>query len=220
MITKYVDVFFTTFDDTVQYVKKNDKVKCVGPVLSSRLEDGDKQHGRSMCRFNKEKPVIMFVGGSLGAKSINNAVIKNLENLLEKYQIIHICGKGQDSLARCQGYISFEFVDKEFKDLMALADVVVSRSGSNAIFELLSQKKPMLLIPLPETSSRGEQFLNAKSFQQKGFAEIVKDVDIEKDLLQAVDRVYANRLSYVGNMEKAKWKHTSIQELFTEIINE
>ena len=105
----------------------------------------------------------MFVGGSLGAKSINNAVKNNLDGLLAKYNIIHICGKEQTDGTKKDGYIQFEFVDKEFKDLMALADIVVSRSGSNAIFELLSLRKPMLLIPLPSTSSRGEQTLNALS---------------------------------------------------------
>ena len=218
MSLPFVDTFFTTFPDTQKYVQNPQKVNYVGPVLSTRLEDGDAEHGRNMCFFNKDKPVIMFVGGSLGAKSINHAVIKNLEELLEKYQIIHICGKGQTSLARCEGYAPFEFVDKEFKDLMALADVVISRSGSNAIFELLSQKKPMLLVPLPSTSSRGEQSLNAQSFQKQGFAEILKDEDADKDLIAAVDMVYAHREQYVANMEKADWKHTSNQNLYAEII--
>lgn len=218
MSLPFVDTFFTTFPDTQNYVLNTQKVNYVGPVLSSRLNNGDAEFGRNMCFFNKDKPVIMFVGGSLGAKSINHAVIKNLEELLERYQIIHICGKGQTTQARCEGYAPFEFVDKEFKDLMALADVVISRSGSNAIFELLSQKKPMLLVPLPSTSSRGEQSLNAQSFQKQGFAEIIKDEDIDKDLVGAVDMVYAHREQYIANMEAADWKHTSNQELFAEII--
>lgn len=217
MSLPFVDTFFTTFPDTQNFVSNPQKVQYVGPVLSSRLDNGDAELGRNMCFFNKDKPVIMFVGGSLGAKSINHAVIKNLEELLEKYQVIHICGKGQTSQARCEGYAPFEFVDKEFADLMALADVVISRSGSNAIFELLSQKKPMLLIPLPSTSSRGEQSLNAQSFQKQGFAEILKDEDVDKDLVAAVDMVYAHREQYIANMEAAKWKHTSNQDLFAKI---
>lgn len=217
MSLPFIDTFFTTFPETKKYVQNPKKVNYVGPVLSDRLDNGDAEHGRSMCFFNKDKPVIMFVGGSLGAKSINNAVIKNLETLLNKYQIIHICGKGQTSAAKCEGYASFEFVDKEFKDLMALADVVISRSGSNAIFELLSQKKPMLLIPLPGTASRGEQTLNAQSFRKQGFAEVIKDEDITTDLVAAVDLVYDHRDQYITNMERTDWKHTSNQELFKEI---
>ena len=101
---------------------------------------------------------------------------------------------------------------------MALADVVISRSGSNAIFELLSQKKPMLLVPLPSTSSRGEQSLNAQSFKKQGFAEILSDEEISDKLIAKVDEVFQYRNDYIKNMNEAKWKRTSNKELF-EIIN-
>lgn len=217
MSLPFVSTFFTTFAETADYVNDKHKVRCVGPVLTDRLNNGDVEKARDLCNFTADKPVLMFVGGSLGAKSINEAVLKNLETLLEKYQIIHICGKGQTGRARCKGYAPFEFVDREFKDLMALADVVISRSGSNSIFELLSQKKPMLLVPLPSTSSRGEQALNAKSFQKQGFAEIITDDKIADDLVAAVDNMYEYRHEYINNMQNAEWKRTSNQELF-EII--
>ena len=220
MSLPFVSTFFTTFADTTDYVNDKHKVRYVGPVLTDRLNNGDVEKARDLCDFTADKPVVMFVGGSLGAKSINNAVIKNLETLLEKYQIIHICGKGQTSLARCKGYAPFEFVDKEFKDLMALADVVVSRSGSNAIFELLSQKKPMLLVPLPSTSSRGEQSLNAKSFKKQGFAEVIEDDKIAENLVPMLDNLYTYTHEYIANMENAKWKHTSNRELFEEICHD
>lgn len=216
----FVKTFFTTFPDTAEYVGSKDKINYVGPVLTDRLKNGDAEKARDLCFFNTDKPVVMFVGGSLGAKSINNAVIKNLEYLLEKYQIIHICGKGQAIQAKCDGYMPFEFVDAEFKDLMALADVVVSRSGSNAIFELLSQKKPMLLIPLPSTSSRGEQALNAVSFKKRGFAEVLSDEEVDTKLCEMLDEVYQYRNDYIRNMSEAQWKHTSNQQLFDLISNE
>ncbi|MBR1600266.1 MAG: undecaprenyldiphospho-muramoylpentapeptide beta-N-acetylglucosaminyltransferase [Alphaproteobacteria bacterium] len=220
MSLPFVNTFFTTFADTSNYVNHKEKIKYVGPVLTDRLENGNKEKARDMCFFNSDKPVIMFVGGSLGAKSINNAVIKNLETLLDKYQIIHICGKGQTIQAKCDGYMPFEFVDTEFKDLMALADVVVSRSGSNAIFELLSQKKPMLLVPLPSASSRGEQSLNAKSFKKQGFAEILTDDEVSDKLVQKIDEVFQFRNDYIKNMNESLWKRTSNKELFEIIENE
>ena len=219
MSLPFISTFFTTFADTADYVKNKDKVCYVGPVLTDRLNNGNPENALAMCNFNAGKPVVMFVGGSLGAKSMNNAVIKHLEKLLNKYQIIHICGKGQIPMARCEGYAPFEFVDKEFKDLMALADIVVSRSGSNAIFELLSQKKPMLLVPLPSTSSRGEQSLNAQSFKKQGFAEIIKDEEINDKLPKMIDEVFKYRQEYIKNMESAQWKHTSNKELFEIIGN-
>lgn len=216
----FVKLFFTTFADTQKYVRNQKKVRYVGPVLTERLNNGDAEKARTFCHFNAEKPVIMFVGGSLGAKSINAAVIDHLEHLMDKYQVIHICGKGQIRQTRRPGYAPFEFVDKEFKDLLALADVVISRSGSNAIFELLSQKKPMLLVPLPSTSSRGEQSLNALSFKAKNLAEVLNDSDLAQKLPAAIDEVYAKRCELIANMTAAEWKSTDNHALEEEIIND
>ncbi|MBP5615859.1 MAG: undecaprenyldiphospho-muramoylpentapeptide beta-N-acetylglucosaminyltransferase, partial [Alphaproteobacteria bacterium] len=156
MSLPFVSKFFTTFDDTAQYVKNKSKVDYIGPVLSDRFEGADKARGCRLCGFDENKPIVMFVGGSLGAKSLNDAVRANIAALLERYQIIHICGRGQvDPNINYQGYVQFDYVDKEFKDLMEASDVVVSRAGSNAIFELLNLHKPMVLVPLPSASSRG-----------------------------------------------------------------
>ena len=224
MSLPFVGTFFTTFDDTQNYVnpKYRSKVQYIGPVLSDRLENGDRKAALKMCDFNNKKPIIMFVGGSLGAQSLNAAVRKNIFALLEKYQIIHICGKGQLADIKRQGYAQFEFVDKEFKDLMAAADVVISRAGSNAIFELLSLKKPMLLVPLPSKSSRGEQSLNAMSFKKHGFADVIKDEDLEMSnlLLSQIDDLYQKREDYTRNMQQAETKQTSTQKLYEAIINE
>lgn len=223
MSLPFVSTFFTTFPDTEKYVKEQfrSKVKYIGPVLSDRLYNGDAEKARQICNFNTEKPVLMFVGGSLGAKSINNAVRKNLHTLLQKYQIIHICGKGQMQRIAMEGYIQFEFVDKEFKDLMALTDVVISRAGSNAIFELHSLQKPMLLIPLPTGSSRGEQMLNARAFEERGFAKVLADEKVSDAgvLSDMVDEVYANRAQMVESMRASKMKQTTSQELFEAIIH-
>lgn len=217
----FVHKFFTTFIETKDHVKNKSKVQYIGPVLSDRLYNGDKNRALELLDFSAEKPIVMFVGGSLGAKSINRAVEKTIEQLLEKYQVIHICGKGQRTFIMAQGYKQFEFVDTELKDFMAASDVVVSRSGSNAIFELWSLRKPMLLIPLPSTSSRGEQSLNARSFEKQGFAEVLQDRDLDKSglLLRAIDRVYEERDLMAQNMENSELKYTSAEELFTEIIN-
>ena len=223
MSLPFVSTFFTTFPDTEKYVneKFRSKVKYIGPVLSDRLYNGDAEKARQMCRFSDHKPVIMFVGGSLGAKSINAAVRKNLSNLLEKYQVIHICGKGQIQRITQKGYIQFEFVDKEFKDLMALADVVISRAGSNAIFELHSLQKPMLLVPLPTGSSRGEQMLNARAFEEHGFAKVLADEELNNlgVLTDKIDEIYSSREEMIKNMRSSKMKQTTSQQLYEAIIN-
>ena len=224
MSLPFVGTFFTTFADTQKYVvpKFRNKVKYVGPVLSDRLYNGDAAKASQMCRFKADKPVLMFVGGSLGAKSLNNAVRQNLDKLLRKYQIIHICGKGQLQRLQREGYMQFEFVDSEFKDLLALADVVISRAGSNAIFELLSLHKPMLLVPLPKGSSRGEQSLNAADFADHGFAKVMADEQLVDDNLfvKMIDKTFDERSQMMAAMQTAELKQTTSQELYQAIIDD
>lgn len=221
MSLPFVSKFFTTFIDTVKYVRTPQKVCYIGPVLSDRLKNGDKNKALLMCNFNTEKPIVMFVGGSLGAQSLNKAVLQNIDALLQKFQIIHICGKGQKTDLERQGYAQFEFVDKEFKDLLAATDIVVTRSGSNAIFEFWSLNIPMLLVPLPSNASRGEQTSNAQNFQSKGFAEILLDKDLAQNglLLAQIDKMYQNLGTYRNNIKNSDLKFTSNEELYKEIVN-
>ncbi|MBR6327363.1 MAG: undecaprenyldiphospho-muramoylpentapeptide beta-N-acetylglucosaminyltransferase [Alphaproteobacteria bacterium] len=220
MSLPFVSKFFTTFDDTAQYVKNKSKVDYIGPVLSDRFEGADKARGCRLCGFDENKPIVMFVGGSLGAKSLNDAVRANIAALLERYQIIHICGRGQvDPNINYQGYVQFDYVDKEFKDLMEASDVVVSRAGSNAIFELLNLHKPMVLVPLPSASSRGEQSLNAASFVNKGYAKMIKDEDLVKSevLLDTIDEVYRNKDTYRQTMEASDFKSSNNTNLAQKV---
>jgi UDP-N-acetylglucosamine--N-acetylmuramyl-(pentapeptide) pyrophosphoryl-undecaprenol N-acetylglucosamine transferase len=222
MSLPFVSRFFTTFEDTAQYVREKDrqKVLCVGPVLSDRLKNGQRERGCALCGFSADKPVIMAIGGSLGAKSLNAAVRQNLKALLERFQVIHICGKGQvEDDADCEGYKQFEYVDQDLKDLMEAADVVISRAGSNSIFELLSLAKPMIMVPLPTGSSRGEQTLNARSFQRKGYGEVLPDEELadEGKLVALVQQVYDNREKYRQAMKTADVKTTDHKRL-AEIV--
>ena len=220
MSLPFVSKLFTTFEDTKDYIKEKSKVEYIGPVISDRLKNGDIEKAIKTCSLERNKAIIMVIGGSLGANSINKAVRDNLNDLLPKYQIIHICGKGQmdDSISN-PGYKQFEFVDKELKDFMASVEVVISRAGSNSIFELLSLKKPMVLIPLPETSSRGEQSLNAEVFQRKGYCEIIKDEELTNNYLfiETIDNVFDNKDRYKNNMKNCSMKTTNAQDLFKRI---
>ena len=217
----FVSKFFTTFPESVKSIMQKDKVECVGPVLSDRLFNGNREKGAEHAHLDANKPTIMFIGGSLGAHSLNIAVMKNLPLLLKKYQVIHIAGKMEynPSLKR-KGYMQYAFVDEQLKDLMALSDVVVSRAGSNSIFELASLHKPMILVPLPNTSSRGEQTLNAENFVSKGYGEILADEDVEDPdkLLPMIHKVYANRETYSQNMEKNPVTITSASALSKRIM--
>lgn len=192
------------FPETIN-VLPPEKSVLTGTPIRDELFSGVRQKGLSLCGFSGEKPVLLIIGGSQGAASINNAVRDHLDKLLEKFQIIHICGKDKmDNLRLTMSdYRQFEYVKEELSDLFAAADVVISRAGANAICELLALKKPNILVPLPAASSRGDQLLNAKSFEAQGYSVVVQDDMLSDVILQKTAEVYENRMTYIHNMEKS-----------------
>ena len=149
---------------------------------------------------------MLVIGGSIGSVFINQVVREALPQLLKEYQVIHLCGKGNldNSLAQTKGYAQYEYIKDELKDLFALADIVVSRAGANAICELLALHKPNILIPLSAAASRGDQILNARSFEKQGFSYVIEEETLTVDiLLEAIRKVYANREDYRQAMEKS-----------------
>ena len=148
----------------------------------------------------------MIIGGSLGSVAVNNAVRSALPQLLDKFDIVHLCGKGNldESLTGTPGYVQYEYIGKELPDLYALSDLVISRAGANVICELLALHKPMLLIPLPAAASRGDQLLNAESFKKQGFAKVLQEEDITPQVLtEQVISLYDERQSYISAMEES-----------------
>jgi len=199
----------TTFPETKQYLRA-DKTEHIGAIVREDLKHGNAVRGLAYCHFIREKAVLLIMGGSLGSQRINQAVRAHLTDLLSHFQIVHICGKGQvDSSINVRGYQQFEYIQRELSDIMVMADIVVSRAGSNSIFEFLSLRKPMLLIPLSKEASRGDQIVNAKSFEKLGYCEVLFDEDVTGDtFLQAIYRVYENKAKYVESMKKSEISQT------------
>ena len=212
------------FPETVAMLPK-DKAILTGSPIREELAKGDKLSALDMCGFTANRPVILVIGGSLGAASVNKAVREALPNLLQDFQVAHICGKEKidNMLLHTEGYIQFEYVKAELKDLFAMADVVVSRAGANSICELLALKKPNLLVPLSAANSRGDQILNAKSFESQGYSMVVDDDDLSAQLLtEKVTELYFNRQSYIDAMGKSNQMsaiHT-IVNLIEECVNQ
>ena len=165
------------------------KAVLTGSPIRQELLSGNKIAAMDLCKFTADKPVILVIGGSLGAVAVNEAVRAALPELLKQFQIIHLCGKGKvdHSLKEIKGYCQFEYIKNELRDLFALADVVISRAGANAICELLALRKPNLLIPLSARASRGDQILNARSFERQGFSLVIEEEQLTNaTLLDAV----------------------------------
>lgn len=196
----------TTFPEAVKHIKDNKGIH-TGTPIRDMLFKGSKENGFEMCGFSGNKPVILIMGGSQGSVKVNNSVRELLGKLLPKYDIVHLCGKGNldENLNNKEGYKQFEYVSDELPNLFAMADMVISRAGSNAICEFLALHKPMLLIPLGKNASRGDQILNAQSFKKQGFAEVIDEEKMTKgSLFDTINRVYENRQGYINAMENSQ----------------
>ena len=199
------------FPETLQSLPA-EKAILTGSPIRNELTKGDKHKGLEMCGFTTAKPVIMVIGGSLGAAEVNKLVREALPKLLEDFQIVHICGKDKidNLLLKTDGYKQFEFVKDALKDLFAMADIVISRAGANAICELLTLRKPNLLIPLPAHASRGDQILNAKSFEAQGFSMVAdEDYLTAVTLTEKVHELYFTRQSYIDAMQNSRIKDST-----------
>ena len=186
-----VQATYDILDDLKAKVKAQhikEPVKCRELLIESIKEQMDV--GETAYDFEEKTSVVMVIGGSLGAANVNKAVRAALPSLLGDFQVVHLCGKDKvdNLLLNTPGYRQFEYVKAELKDLFAMADVVISRAGANAICELLALKKPNILIPLPASSSRGDQLLNARSFEAQGFSIVIGEDDLTTELL--VDKVH------------------------------
>lgn len=183
------------------------KAVLTGCPIRRELLSGNAERGRAFCGLTGQKPVLLIIGGSLGSVAVNKAVRSILPRLLEHFQVLHLCGKGnlEASLAHTPGYAQFEYVREELPDLFALCDLVLSRAGANAICELLALRKPSLLIPLPAAASRGDQILNARSFVRQGFSVMLEEESLTPDLLlDTLLRLHKDRDRYIRVMEQSR----------------
>lgn len=211
------------FPETVKNLPGR-KAVLTGSPIRDELLMGNKEAGLKFCGFNRNKPVILVIGGSLGAQSVNDAVRKALPELLHDFQIAHICGKGKRDVSlvtmESAGYKQFEYITDELKDIFAMADLVISRAGANSICELLALHKPNILVPLSK-GSRGDQILNAHSFESQGYSMVVKDDEnLATNLIEKVTELYFTRLTYINAMQKSNQSNAikTIMSLITSVM--
>lgn len=194
------------FPETLKYLPA-EKAVLTGSPIRKELLSGNRLHGLTYCHFKSDKPVILVIGGSSGSQFINEIVRGILPELLEKYQVLHLCGKGNldDSLNNTAGYAQFEYANQELSDLFAAADIVISRAGANAICELLALRKPNILIPLSANASRGDQILNAHSFEKQGYSIVIEEEQLDSAVLSnAIHNLFENRNQYVKAMAESE----------------
>lgn len=200
----FVQKMCVTFDAAKNQYKTSKKVVVTGTPLREALLKGDRMRGLELCGFKEDKPCLLVIGGSLGAQSVNKSVRDALPILTQQYQVIHLCGAGNRDaqLDTYPNYFQCEFANQELADFFACSELIISRSGANSLYEILTLKKPHVLIPLSTKMSRGDQMQNATYFQKLGISVVIKDEDLNKEqLLEGIAKVLNNKEAIVNKIE-------------------
>lgn len=201
---RFADKLLVTFPDTLAEV--GEKGILVGSPIRNELFEGDRDKGQGILKFEENRSTILVMGGSIGSVKINTALRAALPALLETFNIIHLCGKGNvaEDLKDLPGYRQYDYITKEMKHFLQVADLVVSRAGANSIFEFLALNKPNLLIPLSRASSRGDQILNARSFEENGYSKVLEEEELtETTLKRSIQDLYRDKDVYIESMRKS-----------------
>ena len=196
----FAKVVCTTFPECAKLL--GDKGLETGTPLREAIFSGSRDRGLALAGFDGSKPVLMMIGGSLGAQSVNAVLREALPAITKKFDVLHVCGKGNlaSELEGMSGYRQFEYLSDDLPDAFACADVVLSRAGSNSLSELLALRKPALLIPYH--SGRGDQLLNANSLKDRGLAHVMVQSDLNaQSLPQALDRLWEDRALLIQRMD-------------------
>lgn len=217
---KFAKKIYTTFEETLNYLPK-EKADFIGATIREDLKNGNAHNGYQLTGFNENKKVLLVMGGSLGSKKLNSIIRENLDALLQQYQVIHLTGKGlKDDQVKKSGFIQYEFVKEDLTDLLAITDTVISRAGSNAIYEFLTLRIPMLLVPLGLDQSRGDQIDNANHFADKGYAKAIDEEQLTAQiLLQELNEMEQERTRIINNMKSYEQSYTK-EALFDKMIKD
>lgn len=213
LILKKCDIMCTSFPQTES---KNPKVIFTGQPIRKDILCGNGSIVKEM--FPSSKPILLVVGGSQGAKFINEVIWSNIESLTKDFNVLHCCGKGNENKKiKNPSYKQFEFVSN-IGDFYAGTSIAISRAGCGVISELKANKIPSLLIPLSKKCSRGDQIENAKFFSQCGYCEMLEEEEYNKNrFLSLVKSLLANKERYIKSIEKDK--STLANKKIVELIN-
>ncbi|WP_026573031.1 undecaprenyldiphospho-muramoylpentapeptide beta-N-acetylglucosaminyltransferase [Bacillus sp. UNC438CL73TsuS30] len=215
---RFATKIFTSFEETKKYFPTQ-KTSVIGSPIRREIFKGSEEKGRRFLGFHDNRPILTIMGGSLGAKKINVAVRGALKKLAAEYQIVHLCGKNNmdSSYSTVPGYKQFEYIHDELPDILAATDLIITRGGSNSIFEFLALKIPMLIIPLGLEQSRGDQILNAKAFEEEGYSLTLQEEILTMETLVDQLKTLQKKSGEIRrNMEQSKMGD-ALQTLMNEI---
>ena len=216
LVMPFVATLSTSFKET-QISRRNLRVVHVGTPIRDELINGEAQAGLTSLGFAGDKPLLLIVGGSLGADYLNQVIWQVVAQLTEQFNICHVCGAGKSSQLKLPGYVELEYVSVGWGDILAAADVVISRAGANSLFELLALRKLNLLVPLSAKASRGDQIENAEIAAAAGYSLVVQEEELnETSLLNALDQLRHQRSEFEAALSQFKTPNAT-QHLVAEV---
>ncbi|MCR5693972.1 MAG: undecaprenyldiphospho-muramoylpentapeptide beta-N-acetylglucosaminyltransferase [Clostridia bacterium] len=219
MISNVAFKVLTTFPETVEMIKDG-KGEFSGAPIRSVILHGDRKKGLSFLGFKGEKPVLTVIGGSKGSRVLNGALYESLDVICDRFDVVHICGDRNvtDTSGYPDNYRQFAFINEELPDVFAATDYFVTRGGSNSIHEFAALKKPMLIIPLSKSASRGDQILNADSFEKRGIGIKLEEEELNRDsFLTSIDKLEAMKDTIVKNLSDADYLNGTVK-IYEELI--
>ena len=173
---------------------KNKKIVYTGPIFSAEFQSTRKN--KSKFNLKEKLPTLLIVGGSLGSKKINDMLMPIIKDLIKEFNVIHITGKGNLTLKSFDNYNSLETTN-DMVNLYNIADFVLGRSGAGVTAECFYKKLPMILIPLENKASRGDQLMNARYYENQGVAKILREPDLTPTkLLETIEEFSKSLNSY------------------------
>ena len=199
---KYAKIICISFEETKNYLTKRQlgKVVLTGNPVRESIFNGSAEEGYKFVGMRDFKPIILVMGGSQGAMQINKLLRSSLPELLKKFQVVHVAGRGNiDIGVHADGYKQYEYLDENLKDVYAISDLIVSRGGANSLAEIGLLKKKAVIIPLSTNASRGDQVDNTRIFVRKfGWSMLSGDVN-KNDFINAIYQAYSNQTHMNGN---------------------
>lgn len=221
IISRFASVICVSFDHTAVHFPGK-KVVFTGNPVREVIKKGDRSSGLSFLGLREKLPIVLIIGGSLGASSINSVVWKMLDKGQLPFLLVHQSGEGnfRSDIRQGSRYRQYAFINEEMGDVLAASDLVVSRAGAGALYELGYMKKPAILIPLPKSASRGEQIENANYYAQAGAAVVISNEDLnEHTLFDTIERLLldTNTLRRMGERAYALCK-TDAEKTISDII--
>lgn len=194
-----------SWEKTLRYLSPTQRKRAVvvGNPVRDVIFQGNPAKGREIAGLSQDddRPLLLVLGGSQGAREINNLISQSLDSLLPIMAVVHQRGSGHPHIPERPGYVNRAFFNEEMPHLLAAASLAIARSGASTLWELAATATPALFIPL-RVATRGDQILNAQMAKELGFS-LTLEQGIDAENLVAIIQNLLSNQEKLENMKNA-----------------